>query len=79
MVSRIKEEPLGFLDSSAGKEFSCNVGVGDMGSNPRVGKIPWRKEWLPTPVFWPGEYHGLYSPCGHKESDTTEQLSLHRF
>ena len=21
--------------------------------------------------------HGLYSPCGHKESDTTEQLSLH--
>ena len=27
-------------------------------------------------VFWPGEFHGLYSPCGHKESDTTEQLSL---
>ena len=22
------------------------------------------------PVFWPGEFHGLYSPCGHKESDT---------
>ena len=79
MVSRIKEEPLGFLDSSAGKEFLCNVGVGDMGSNPWVGKIPWRKEWVSTTVFWPGEYHGLYSPCGHKESDTTEQLSLHRF
>ena len=29
-----------------------------------------------TPVFWPGEFHGLYSPWGHKESDTTEQLSL---
>ena len=26
----------------------------------------------PTPVFWPGEFHGLYSPWGHKESDTTE-------
>ena len=24
-----------------------------------VGKIPWRREKLPTPVFWPGEFHGL--------------------
>ena len=24
-----------------------------------VGKIPWRRERLPTPVFWPGEVHGL--------------------
>ena len=24
------------------------------------GKIPWRRERLPTPVFWPGEFHGLY-------------------
>ena len=29
-----------------------------------------------TPVFWPGEFHGLYSPWGSKESDMTEQLSL---
>ena len=43
-----------------------------------VGKIPWRRERLPTPVFWSGEFHGLYSPWGHKESDTTERLSLHR-
>ena len=28
---------------------------------------------LPTPVFWPGEFHGLYSQWGGKESDTTEQ------
>ena len=41
-----------------------------------VGKICWRRERLPTPVFWPGEFHGLYSPWGHKESDTTEQLSV---
>ena len=33
-------------------------------------------ERLPTPVFWPGEFHELYSPWGHKESDITEQLSL---
>ena len=44
--------------------------------NPWVGKIPWRRERLPTPIFWPGEFHGLYSPRGHKELDTTEQLSL---
>ena len=41
-----------------------------------VGKIPWRREELPTLVFWPGEFHGLYSPWCHKESDMTEQLSL---
>ena len=38
--------------------------------------MPWRREKLPTPVFWPGEFHRLYSPWGHKESDTTERLSL---
>ena len=32
---------------------------------------------LPTPVFWPGEFHGLYSPWGCKELDTTEQLKCH--
>ena len=41
-----------------------------------VWKIPWRRERIPTPVFWPGEFHGLYSPWGRKESDTTERLSL---
>ena len=41
-----------------------------------VGKIPWRRERLPTPVFWPGEFHTLYSSWGHKELDMTEQLSL---
>ena len=42
-----------------------------------VGKIPWKREWLPTPVFLPGEFHGWrslagYSPCGHKELDMTK-------
>ena len=45
------------------------------GEDPWVRKIP----WLPTPVFWPGEFHGLYSPWGCKESDTTERLSLSLF
>ena len=41
-----------------------------------VGNIPWRRERIPTPVFWPGEFHGLYSPWGCKELDMTERLSL---
>ena len=44
--------------------------------SPWVGKIPWRRERLPTPVFCPREFLGLYSAWGCKELDTTEQLSL---
>ena len=55
----------------------CAVGIPTF--DPWVGKIPWRKEWQPTPVFLPGESHGQRSPWGHKESDTTERLSLSLF
>ena len=49
----------------------------DVGFNPWVRKIPWRRKWQPTPVFSPGESHGQrnlvgYSPWGRKELDTTE-------
>ena len=64
----------GFPGGSADKESACNAE--DLGSrpgfNPWVGKIPWRRESLPTPVSWPGEFHGLYSPWDCKELDTTE-------
>ena len=63
-----------FPCGSGGKESACNLE--DQGFDPWVGKIPWRRERLPTPVFWPGEFRGLYSPWGHKEFDTTERLSL---
>ena len=51
---------------------------------PWVGKIPWRKEWQPTPVFLPGEFRGQrslvgYNPWDPKESDTTEQLTFSLF
>ena len=64
------------------KNPSANAGdVRDVGSNPASGRFPWRRAWQPTPVFLPGESHGQrslvgYSPWGHKESDTTEQLTL---
>ena len=43
------------------------------------GKIPWKREWQPTPVFLPRKSLGQrslagHSPWGHKESDTTKQL-----
>ena len=44
--------------------------------DPWVGKIPWRRERLPTPVFCSIKFHGLNSPWCCKESDRTEQLSL---
>ena len=37
--------------------------------DPWVRNIPWRRDRLPTPVFWPGEFRGLYSPWGRKELD----------
>ena len=49
--------------------------------NPWVGKIPCRREWLPTPVFLPGEFHGQrglegYSPRGHKDWITEHTFHL---
>ena len=48
--------------------------------DPWVRKIPWRREWQPTPEFLPGESHGQrslagYNLWGSKESDTTEGLT----
>ena len=69
---------LGFPCGSAGKESAYNVR--DQGLIPGFGRsLPFPREGksYPTPVFWPGEFHGLYSPWGRKESDITERLSLH--
>jgi len=47
----------GFLGGSDSKESACNAG--DLGSIPGSGGSPWRRKWQPTPVFLPGEFHGL--------------------
>ena len=56
----------------------------ETGFDPWVRQIPWRREWLPTPVFLPGGFHGQRSlvgnsPWDHKKSDTTEQLTVTLF
>jgi len=76
---RFKE--MGFPGSD-GKKSTCQCRRPRF--NPWVWKIPWRKEWPPTPVFLPGEFHGHrslagYNPQGRKELDTTEQLTLRLF
>ena len=48
---------------------------------PWVRKIPRRREWQPTPGFFPGESHGQrtlvgYSPWGHKQLDMAGPLTL---
>ena len=56
---------LGFPGGSTGKESIL-----------KAGALGWEnlleRERLPTPVFWPGESHRVFSPWGHKELDTTE-------
>ena len=60
---------------SAGKESTCNAG--DMGSIPGLGRSQGEGNDYPhTPLFWPEEFHGVYSTWGCKGSDMTEPLSL---
>ena len=47
--------------------------------NSCVEKIPWRRKWQPTPVFWLGKFHGQrnlvgHRPWGHKKSDIIEHM-----
>ena len=48
---------------------------------PGSGRFPWRREWLPTPVCLPGEFHGQrklvgYRPWGSKGLATTENSTF---
>ena len=58
----IKMYLMGFPDSSVGKESTCNAR--DPGLIPGLGRSTGERKKIPTPVFWPGELHGLYSPWG---------------
>ena len=52
----------GFPGGTSGKEPTCQCRRFKRREfDPWVGKLPWRREWQPTPVFLPGESHGQKS------------------
>ena len=55
-LCQIREHSEGFQGGSSGTEstYQCRR----QGFDPWVGKIPWRRAWQPTPVFWPGNPQG---------------------
>ena len=70
---------LGLAGGASGKEPACQCRR--CGFDPLVRKIPWRKNWQPTLVFLLVKSHGKRSlvgcsPWGHKDSDTTEHMSV---
>ena len=67
----------GFPCGSVGKESACNVG--DLGLIPGLGLCPGEWDLKNTPVFWPGEFHGLYKSMGSKRvgHDWVNFTSLH--
>ena len=70
---------MGFPGGSDGKESTCSIGTT---SSPWVRKIPWRREWQPTPLLLLGEADEQkslvgYRPWGRIELDRTERLSMH--
>ena len=71
-------EFVGFPAGGSGREPACQCRRHKKHRfDPWVGKIPWWRKWLPTPVFLPRESHGLnslvgYRPQGRKGSDMTE-------
>ena len=48
----------------------------EMVFDPWVGKSPWRREWQPTPVFLPGEFHGQRSLVGYSPGVAKSQTQL---
>ena len=65
----------GFPGGSADKESACNAG--NLGSIPGLGRSS--AEGNSYPLQYSGHELYICSPCGHKESDTTERLSLSLF
>ena len=73
VVLQCRNHKLGFPGGSVGKESACNAGdpdsISGLGRSPGEGKATHS-----SILAWPGEFYGLYSPWGSKESDTTDNF-----
>ena len=66
----------GFPCGSAGKESTSNAG--HLGSISGL-EDPWRRERLPSPVFWPGELHGCHGVAKSRLSNFQfTHLTVHK-
>ena len=69
---------MGFQGDSDGKESACNGR--DLGSIPGLGRFPWRREWLPTPVFRSREVHrGAWQATVHGVARSQERIEQFSF
>ena len=74
---------MGLPGGASEKELTCQCKRHERNRfYPGVGKIPWRRAWLPTPVFLPGESYGQKSleATVHrviKSRTQLKQLSMH--
>ena len=82
-ISRTLASLRGFPGGTTGKESACQCRRHKICTfDPWVGKISWGRKWQPSPVFFPGKFHGQrslvdYNPWGCKESDRTERIHTH--
>ena len=60
------------------KDFPCGTVAKSPSANrrhefdPWVEKIPWRRNWQPTPALWPGEFHGSKTLASHTVREVTK-------
>ena len=64
------------------KRYRICLQCGRPGFDPRVGKIPWRREWIPTPALLPGKFHGQrslvgYNPLGSQRVGHDRVTNIH--
>ena len=66
-----------FPAGSDSKESVCNAG--DLGSIPGLGRSPREGNTGPTPVFWPGKFHGQRSLAGYSSWGCKSRTRLNDF
>ena len=55
-----------------GKESACTAGFRFY---PWIGKMPWRRKWLPTSVFLPGKSHEQKTLVGYRSQTVANDLA----
>ena len=74
---RFHTEGRGSIPAASGKEPACQCRRRKRPEfDPWVGNIPWKREWKPTPVFLPGEFHEQRGLVGYIHGVAKSQTRL---